>query len=98
VDRVWARDSARPGVTERQKPDGLRTFPRGSEPRENRPFHAGKGITEQSLSGEELRSVRVGAMLGRPVNAAGVGFSFFIFSSFIVFFWFFISFFSFLQF
>jgi hypothetical protein len=47
------------------------------------------------VSGIDPRSARVGAMLGRPVNAAAAGFFFFFvwFFRFSVFFWFFVSFF-----
>jgi hypothetical protein len=48
------------------------------------------------VSEAELSSARVGAMLGRPVNAAEWAFlcvfSSFVFSGFIIFFWFFVSF------
>jgi hypothetical protein len=50
VGRVWARNSARPGITEHRKADGPGIFPGGGEPRETRPFHAGKGTTERGLN------------------------------------------------
>jgi hypothetical protein len=51
------------------------------------------------VSGVELRSAHVGAVLGRPVNTAEQGFFHVVFLSFfcgfIIFFWFFVSFFPF---
>jgi hypothetical protein len=56
---------------------------------------ANPSLCGNRMFGAELSSARVGATLGRPVNAAGWGFFacfFFVFSGFIVFFWFFVSF------
>jgi hypothetical protein len=50
-DGVWARDLARPGVTERENLVGLRFYPRGVGLPETRPIHSGMGITEQCLKG-----------------------------------------------